>query len=92
MPLQRNDAKRLIKAALKTRSEEIGCDACLSQLHQFVELKLVGKKIPEALMLIEEHLEMCGECCEEYEALEAALKDVASSARHSRESGNPESL
>ena len=77
MPLQRDDAKRLIKAALKARSEEIGCDECLSLLHQFVELKLVGKKVPEALKLVEEHLEMCGECCEEFEALETVLKNLA---------------
>ena len=57
-----------------TREEEIGCDECFEQLDRFVEMSLSGLNVAQAMSLVQEHLEICGECREEFEALLAALR------------------
>lgn len=56
-----------------TREVETDCDHCLKHMAEFAETTLAGKSIPEGLRCIEEHLERCGECREEFEALKEAL-------------------
>jgi hypothetical protein len=49
--------------------EEITCDELYEKLDQYVELE-VGKKDAARIMpLMREHLDICPECCEEYETL-----------------------
>jgi hypothetical protein len=67
------EARDLFEALLATRDVEIGCDDCLMQVASYCETELAGKEIPEALRLVREHLEICAECHEEYQALLAAL-------------------
>lgn len=78
MPLQRKDVKKLIALTLNARPTEIGCDECLDTLPQFVEKTLVGKEVAEALRLVKEHLQGCGECHAEYTALLEALRAISS--------------
>ena len=54
--------------------EEIGCDECFEQVDRFVEMELSGLDAARALPLVQEHLLMCGECRDEFEALLAALR------------------
>jgi hypothetical protein len=63
------EARDLFAALLATRDVEIGCDDCLMQVAGYCETELAGKEIPEALRLVREHLEICTECHEEYQAL-----------------------
>jgi hypothetical protein len=63
----------LLRRALRTRSDEIGCETCYDKLDQFVELELKGKDAAQALPLIKRHLELCTGCSEEYQALITAL-------------------
>lgn len=67
------DAQNLIDALLVTRDVEIGCDDCLMQVASYCETELAGKEFPEALRLVREHLEICTECHEEYQALLSAM-------------------
>jgi hypothetical protein len=53
--------------------EEIGCDECFEALDRFVTMQLAGLDTAEAMPLVYEHLHMCGECREEFEALLTAL-------------------
>jgi hypothetical protein len=69
--------KRFIRGIMITHPDEIGCDECFEQLDRFVEMELAGKDAAEAMPLIQEHLERCGNCCEEFEALLAALHALA---------------
>lgn len=69
--------KRMVRNIATTRPDEIGCDECFEQLDRFVELELVGKNAAEALPLVQDHLERCGDCREEFEALLAALRAIA---------------
>ncbi len=64
----------IIRGILTTQERELTCDECFEQLDTFAELVLVGQPIPEALKLVEEHLERCHDCREEFEALMAALR------------------
>jgi hypothetical protein len=66
--------KMLIKEIAETREVEIGCDECFEQVDRFVEMKLSGLDAAQAMPLVQEHLEICGECRDEFEALLIALR------------------
>jgi hypothetical protein len=68
----------LLRRALRTSSDEIGCETCYEKLDQFVELELKGKNAAQALPLIQRHLELCSGCSEEYKALIKALSQMES--------------
>jgi bacterioferritin-associated ferredoxin len=64
----------VVQEIADTREVEIGCDECFEQLDRFLEMKLSGLDAAQAIPLVQEHLEVCGECREEFEALLAALR------------------
>lgn len=69
-------ARDLARGIATTRPDEIDCDECFEQIDQFVEMELAGKDAAEAMPLVQDHLDRCGNCREEFEALLAALKAV----------------
>ena len=77
MRLEPATLKRIVHSALTARPDEIGCDDCLEQLGQFAEMVLAGKDVAEAMPLVQDHLNRCRDCREEFEALLAALRAVA---------------
>ncbi|MGF1583186.1 MAG: hypothetical protein ACFCD0_28025 [Gemmataceae bacterium] len=76
MGLSSKQVEMLISAVELTKEEELDCDGCMTELAQFAEHELEGKPIPEAVVLVQEHLRICPECCEEYGVLLAALKEL----------------
>ncbi len=66
--------KALVREIAAAREVEIGCDECFEQLHRFVGMRLSGLDPAQAMPLVQEHLEICGECREEFEALLASLR------------------
>jgi hypothetical protein len=50
-------------------TEEISCDELYGKLDQYVELEVDKKDAAHIMPLMREHLDVCPECCEEYEAL-----------------------
>lgn len=80
MKLSKDLLKKLIKASFNSHPNEIGCDDCYEKIHKFAELKLEGKSAEEAMPLVEDHLNRCGECREEFEILLEALKAECKSA------------
>jgi len=56
--------------------DEIGCDDCFEELHEFAEMELAGKSPEEAKPLVKDHLDKCGSCREEYQALLEALRNI----------------
>lgn len=76
MKLTPNALKHLVRTIALTHTEEIGCDECWDHLDQFVDLVLTGKDAEEALPLVQEHLVLCIECREEYQALVTALQAI----------------
>ena len=51
------------------REEEISCDEIYSKLDEYVEREVNKKDAANLMPLIREHLDICSECCDEYEAL-----------------------
>lgn len=77
MKLEPATLKRMVCNVLTTGPDEIGCDECFEQLDLFVEMKLAGKNVAEAMPLVQDHLERCRDCREEFEALLTALQALA---------------
>jgi hypothetical protein len=61
------------------REEEISCDEIYLKLDEYVEREVSKKDAAQLMPLIREHLDVCPECCEEYEALLNVLNDNAKS-------------
>jgi hypothetical protein len=76
-PLQPDQLAQMVSMVAATRPDEIGCDACYEQLDRFADLHLAGKNASEAMPLVQDHLDRCTDCREEFEALLAALKAQA---------------
>jgi hypothetical protein len=74
MKLSLEVLKKMVRSISMTRQDEIGCDDCFEQIDQFVELKLQGKDAADAMPLVQEHLDRCGGCREEFEALLDCLR------------------
>lgn len=53
----------------EVRAEELTCDEIYIKLDEYVELEVDKKDAAHLMPLIREHLDVCPECCEEYEAL-----------------------
>ncbi len=49
--------------------EEISCGELFTKLDEYVEREVNKKDAAVLMPVIREHLDMCPECCEEYEAL-----------------------
>ena len=61
------------------REEEISCDEIYLKLDEYVEREVSKKDAAQLMPLIREHLDVCPECGEEYEALLNVLNENAKS-------------
>ena len=78
MPLTPDEIRKLLDVVRATQAVEIDCDDCLLQVGEFAEAYLIGKPVPEGLKAVEQHLSICNECREEFEALCQAIKGLVS--------------
>ena len=76
MKLTKKEIDGLMRLIGLTKDEEINCEQCLALISEFAEQELAGKSVPEGLQAVEHHLSVCSECCEEYEVLKQALKNL----------------
>jgi hypothetical protein len=77
MALRPEQAKALIAKVMGTRDQERTCDECLADLAEFVEVRLTGKPLSDALQAVQEHLDRCHDCTDEYQVLRQALQALA---------------
>jgi hypothetical protein len=70
----RDDLEKVVRMVSGTREEELDCDECFEQLDRYVEMELSGLNPAEAMPLVKDHLDKCGDCREEFEALLKALQ------------------
>jgi hypothetical protein len=49
--------------------EEISCEDLYTRLDEYVEREVDQKDAAQIMPILREHLDVCPECCEEYEAL-----------------------
>lgn len=66
--------RMFLKLVVEATGPEADCDHCMARIAEFADSNLVGKPVPQALACIDEHLENCGYCREEFGFLKAALK------------------
>lgn len=57
------------------REEEMSCDQMFIQLDEFVEHEVKSRDAARIMPLIQEHIDMCPECCDEYQALLTVLEN-----------------
>ena len=74
--LNPENLKKIVRMIAATRDEELNCDGCFAEMNRFVDMLIAGKQPEEAMPLMQHHLEMCGECHEEFEALFAAIQSI----------------
>jgi len=77
MKLSLDVLKKMVKAVAVTKPYEIDCDECFEEVDQFVELELQGKNAVEAMPLVQDHLDRCSGCREEFETLLDCLRETA---------------
>ena len=78
MRLDRDTLNQIIHEVITTRPDELTCPQCFDHLDRFAEITLVGMNASEAMPLVQDHLEHCIECKQEFEALLLALKGFES--------------
>lgn len=76
MAVEPDKLKKIVRSVLTAHPNEIGCDECFEQLDRFVDMTLAGKNAAEAMPLVQDHLERCRDCREEFEALLAVLRGL----------------
>ncbi len=76
MNLSSEVIQKMMGAVKMTREHELDCGQCYDEIDKFVELELSGKNAAEVMPLVQEHLDLCGACREEYQALLDALKAI----------------
>ena len=60
----------------EVRAEELTCDEIYSKLDEYVERQAGKHDAAQLMPLIREHLDICPECCEEYEALLKVVEEA----------------
>jgi hypothetical protein len=74
MKLSSETIRKMLKSVKSTRDTELTCGHCHEELDLFIEMKLAGKNPEEAKPLVQEHLDRCPPCKEEYEVLLEAIQ------------------
>ena len=59
---------------LNTRPDELTCEEWLDRVGGYAEAVAAGLPAPAGSVRVEQHLTLCAECREEFEALVAALR------------------
>lgn len=68
-----NAVRRLLSAIYLTNDEEINCSICLDLVPIYIDRDLDSAGVGAEWSSLRQHLELCFDCFEEYEA----LKDLA---------------
>ena len=63
------ELRTLLRTVLATAPEEIDCDAFLERVAAFLEHAGSSPDLPERFQAVAQHLQVCPECLEEFEAL-----------------------
>lgn len=75
--LSNDHIQRLIFWLENAEQPSMTCEEVYSLLDEYVEHEIHGENATRLMPLLERHLEICEECCEEYEALLDAVTATA---------------
>lgn len=77
-----NDAVvRFLRVLESVRAEDAPCDEVYAKIDEYVEREIDKKDAAQIMPLVREHLDMCSECCEEYEALLEILEKTSKESK-----------
>lgn len=77
MKLDTRQLTDLIQLTATARGEDLlGCNGCFELMDQLAQAELDGREVPQALELVQIHLEQCKCCRDEYDALLTALREI----------------
>jgi hypothetical protein len=66
--------KNMLEMIAHTQDRELLCNEVHALIDQFAEMKMRGDDPTRWMPLVQQHLDMCPDCREEYEALLEALQ------------------
>jgi hypothetical protein len=66
--------KNMLEMISHTQNREILCDEVHALIDQFAEMKMRGEDPTHWMPYVQQHLDMCPDCREEYEALLEAIR------------------
>jgi hypothetical protein len=61
--------QKVLRMLALTEQDELACDAVYAVLDQFVDAAQRGENVLTLMPLVRQHLDLCPDCREEYEAL-----------------------
>lgn len=73
MPLSKDQISTLLALVADSTEDDMSCDGCLEHVAQFVETELAGVEMCETMLLIQNHMNNCPCCKDEYNALKQAM-------------------
>ena len=80
MSLSKEQIERLLGMISSVEADELDCDGCFGQIAEFAELHLSDREIPEAMQVVETHLQQCVCCQDEFNALLKGLRAIEKDA------------
>lgn len=72
--------KTMVRGVARTQETEYSCDDVYQLLDEFAEAVAQGKDVTQLMPLVQQHLEMCPDCREEFEALLRVVRATESGA------------
>lgn len=63
----------LVQKLQQTEEVELTCDEVFALLDEYTDMAMKGENVASLMPLVKQHLEMCPDCREEYEALKRIL-------------------
>jgi predicted component of type VI protein secretion system len=65
----KSDLRSLLEQISKTKQVELPCDDVFKLMDEFADAVERGEDTTELMPLVQQHLEICRDCLEEYQAL-----------------------
>ena len=72
--------KTMVRGVARTQETESSCDDVYQLLDEFTEAVAQGKDVAKLMPLVQQHIEMCPDCREEFEALLRVVRATHSGA------------
>jgi hypothetical protein len=83
-PLPDKVVQGFVRMLEEVRIEDMPCSQVFARLDEYVEREIHGEDVTRLMPLLREHLDLCHDCCEEYEGLMAVLEQSSSKEQGGR--------
>lgn len=72
-PIPDEVVEGFVRVLEDVRLAQMPCSQVFARLDEYVEREVEGRNAARLMPLLREHLDLCPDCCEEYEALLSVL-------------------